>query len=175
MPEPLHDSASREEPIDQVIASYLKAVQAGQVPNRQELLARHSDLASELQWFFADQARSQRLAEPLRAVVPAVPSPGDAVTLAPGESPIADTMLGTVRYFGDYELLEEIARGGMGVVCRARQVTLNRIVALKMILAGQLASAQDVARFRQEAEAAANLDHPHILPIYEVGDHGGQQ
>ncbi|MFN4260815.1 MAG: protein kinase domain-containing protein [Gemmataceae bacterium] len=154
---------SREQQLERILHAYLQAVDRGESPDRQEILAAHPDLRDELAEYFADASKLERIADSLRTANYG----GDSMEASPS--------LGTIRYFGDYELLEEIARGGMGVVYRAKQVSLNRIVALKMILKGEFASEADVRRFRQEAEAAANLDHPNIVPIYEVGEHEGQQ
>jgi serine/threonine protein kinase len=161
-------SSEREQRLERILADYLHAVEAGTAPDRAALLQQHPDLAEDLDSFFRNRDEVQRIAEPIKQQVRALPETGD-------ESGASSAGVGTtIRYFGDYELLEEIARGGMGVVYKARQISLNRIVALKMILEGELASPADVRRFYYEAEAAANLDHPNVVPIYEVGEHEGQ-
>ena len=167
------DSSEQDQRFQEVLAAYLQAVEAGQHPDRDDWLTKHPDLAAPLRSFFANQDEFARLAEPLSAPR-ALASPQPATLAQP---PAANTALAAgdrVPYFGDYELLEKIAVGGMGVVYKARQLSANRVVALKMILAGQLASETEVRRFRAEAEAAANLDHPHLVPLYEVNEYQGQ-
>ena len=144
------------------LAEYLEALEAGLAPDRAALLARHADLADELNEFFDNDDQMACLAGP---------GPRAAATLADEPRPAAAV---PADRFGEYEILGEIARGGMGVVYRARQASLDREVALKMILPGQAASSRTLRRFRIEAEAAAHLDHPNIVPIYEVGEIDGR-
>jgi serine/threonine-protein kinase len=192
------NDSSQNERLDEILAAYLESERTGQRLDRERLLAENADLADELRAFFADHDRMKAVAEPLR-VADALQSgsAADAATLItssesaaakePGLTPTEVDVLAAqrgknssprpgsvIRYFGDYELLSEIARGGMGVVYKARQVKLHRVVAMKMILAGQLASQEDVRRFYVEAEAAAKLSHPNIVPIFEVGQHEQQ-
>ena len=159
----VNGGAEREQRLQEALATCIEALEAG--GDREALLARCQEFAAELAEFFRDRYRIDRLASP--------PPATEMPTLAP--HPATPAPLDTIRYLGDYELLEEIARGGMGIVFRARQVSANRVVAVKLILAGQLSSADEVRRFRSEAEAAASLDHPSIVPIFEVGEHQGQQ
>ena len=158
----------RQAKLEHVLADYLHSVENGQPLDRLALIAAHTELADDLQSFFRNHDSIGRLAVPLNAAAAEAPTITGMLDPEPAQAGM------TVRYFGDYELLEEIARGGMGVVFKARQVNLNRVVALKMILAGQLANETDVKRFYVEAEAAAKLDHPGIVPIFEIGQHDGQ-
>src|SRR5262245_38431278 len=100
--------------LDDLLAQYIAGEETGSPPDRQELLAHYPQFANDLREFFANRDQMQRLAEPLR---------GGPDIVRPSEA------LGKVRYFGDYELLEEVAAGGMGIIYKARQRSLNRIVA----------------------------------------------
>src|SRR5262249_25528573 len=154
----------------------LEAADRGQPPRREVLLARYPDLAAELSEFLAGQDRVERLASPLRWVAGAA----RLESLPVSDTPRPDTVPSALMPaefpppFGDYELLAEIGRGGMGVVYRARQKSLNRTVALKMIRSGEWADAGDLRRFRNEAETVAGLDYPNIVRVHEVGERDGQ-
>jgi hypothetical protein len=114
--------------LDAVIAAYMVAVESGAMPDRETMLESHPEYADALRAFFADLDRMDRVASPLRMADELEATSG----LEGQRGGEADGPLPIVRYFGDYELLEQIARGGMGVVYKARQISLGRIVALKI-------------------------------------------
>ena len=186
MSEAVDSPSDRSGRLQALIGDYLDTVQAGRPVNREAWLADHPDLADGLREFFADYDQFQEVAAPLGGVAGASPTmshsgAGPSTGSGPlanrtsqGADSTAQTASGTrIHYFGDYELLRTLGEGGMGIVYEARQNSLDRIVALKMIRAGRFAGAEDKRRFRNEAEAVANLDHPHIVPVYEVGEHEG--
>jgi tRNA A-37 threonylcarbamoyl transferase component Bud32 len=142
-----------------LLDAYLEQLQAGARPDREAILRDHPELQSTLACLDA-----------LESFAPPDDSGGEGPAADDAE-PSEEAM---PRDFGDYELLHEIGRGGMGVVYRARQRGLDRSVAIKMILASHLASAEHVRRFQDEARAAAGLRHPHIVHIHEVGQCHGQ-
>jgi len=144
------------------LESYLRQIQSGARPDRGAVLREHPELASAL-----------KCLEALDGMAP--PAAPESGTTLPYDAQGTAGPLGEIpRHFGSYELLEEIGRGGMGVVYKARQEGLDRIVAIKMILASHLASPEHVRRFQIEAKAAAGLRHPHIVHIHDVGQFHGQ-
>ena len=158
---PLSESTELEVQLAALLNEMTDATRQGQEVDVEAYCQQHPDLADELRelWgmlLLADVAGNDH----------------EAATLS-GGSAGTESIFTLPHQFGDYELLEEVGRGGMGVVFRAHQKSLKRDVAVKMILRGELASDVDRDRFRVEAEAAGHLDHPGIVPIYEVGEIDG--
>jgi serine/threonine protein kinase len=158
----------RDEQLAQLLDQLAGQSQSGRMPDLEAVVREHPTLELELRELWATMVLAEDFAS----------FSGELNTLTDGGSTsMPDREYGVAPIpgrIGDYEPVEEIGRGGMGVVYRARQTSLGRTVALKMILRGGLASASDVARFRAEAESAARLNHPNIVPVYEVGEHEGQ-
>ncbi len=156
----------RETTRDERLALVLDALskqQAGGAPIDYDVLAQeHPDLVDEIRQLLA----VGQMIDFVKA------KPTSAETIAHPKTPTGSVPLPST--FGDYELLEEIGRGGMGVVYKAHDKKLNRHVALKMILRGIHATAADLGRFDSEAKAAGGLTHPNIVPIYQVGEQDGQ-
>src|SRR5262245_3421106 len=172
-------ATDRDERLASLIDRLTADARAGRSADLDAAARDHPDLAAELRelWAVAQFAHLAHLArrpvpdkQPTTALPrtgPLTPSPAGAATTSGGAAALP-------REFGDFELLEELGRGGMGVVYKARQKSLDRVVALKMIREAHLATDADRARFRVEAETAARLKHPNIVTVYEVGTVGGQ-
>jgi WD40 repeat protein len=158
-------SSEKELLLDEVVTDYMESRERGEAPDRREWLARYPELSADLQKFFADDDEIKGLTGALREIARSADGHQAFSGRECSPAPLCS--------FGDYELLEEIGHGGMGVVYKAQQISLKRVVALKMILAGKYASDEELARFRTEAEVLARLQHPSVLQIYEIGQRDG--
>ncbi|MFV0442786.1 MAG: serine/threonine-protein kinase [Planctomycetaceae bacterium] len=168
-------SSEQDTRLAELLDRLVRRAATGQAVDIEAVAGEHPDIAQELRSLWATMQFTSgfltlsalKSGTRLAKSSPADANDGGAVH----QNPVA---AGLPRRFGDYELIEELGRGGMGVVYRARQPALNRIVALKLILRGELASAEDRDRFRAEATSAAQLTHPNVVPVYEVGEAEGQ-
>jgi eukaryotic-like serine/threonine-protein kinase len=151
---PREQLADRESRLDAALGAYFAEAAAGRVIDRRRFAADHPDLADDLVRFFDDDDALEELLSPLRPARAPAPAVGTSL--------------------GDYELLEVIGTGGTGVVYKAWQRSPSRLVALKALRGGALASADGMRRFRAEIETVAALEHPNIVPLYDVGEHAGQ-
>jgi eukaryotic-like serine/threonine-protein kinase len=143
-------SPSPESELDEIIAAYVVDCEAGHPPDTAAWLARHEEFRAELEAFLAARDQLQRLTAPLRALTSVDQLPQDAT-------------------LGDFRIGRELGRGGMGVVYEAVQTSLSRRVALKILPLAAMLDPRRLQRFRNEAIAAASLDHPHIVEVYGFG------
>jgi serine/threonine protein kinase len=176
--------ADREKRLNDILLAYVEAVEAGHSPDRKMLLALYPDLAPELTEFFEGRDQVEDMSAPLRDLsrsgmvraalqinkesVPPT-GPGNGLSLTAGPS-IPSSGLGQL---GDYQLIREIGRGGMGIVYEAHQISLNRRVALKVLPFAAALDPKQLQRFKNEAQAAAQLHHNSIVPVYAVGSERG--
>src|SRR5262245_26789333 len=152
--------------LEVIYTEFVAREHLGQRPSRADIFARFPQFRTPLEQLFE--------------VHGAVGAPRETVSVdaGPDSTPLGELSrfgekVVPIRRAGNYELLEEIGRGGMGIVYKARQIGLNRLVALKMILSGVDAGPRELARFRAEAEAAARVQHSGIVQVYEIGEHDG--
>lgn len=159
-------NTQQDEQLAVLLADLMDRAGRGEVVDLDEATHQHPDLASELRGLWGTAMLANAVGSHTTQ-----PPHADGSPLGP----VPSVKMDLPYRFGDYELQEEIGRGGMGVVFRARQLILKREVAIKMLLRGKLATEDDEARFRQEAESVAGLDHPGIVPVYEVGEIDGHR
>jgi serine/threonine-protein kinase len=158
----------REQRLAQLLSQLSDQRRNGRPSDLDAIAAQHPDLAGELRELWGAVLLADELAHVAQARRASEGTPSLARRACEDEEPPV------AKEFGNYELLEEIGRGGMGIVYLARHSSLQKVVALKMILRGELATPEDRARFRTEARAAALLAHPNIVPVYDAGEHEGQ-
>ncbi len=152
-------TGDRDERLAHLLGDLSEKARRGEPADVDSTAQAHPDLGDELRALWAAAQFADAFTRGSRKETASAPPP----TVRPPE-----------KQFGDFEILEEIGRGGMGVVYKAWQKSLRRVVALKLILRGEYATPADLARFQVEAQAAAHLDHPNIVPVYAAGEHDGQ-